>query len=51
MALKLRVRRHYEPGTLILITRFETEDGALRLVDFMPLDDRGSHVVRLAIGE
>ena len=36
-----RVSRHYRPGTLILITRFETEDGALRLVDFMPLHDRG----------
>jgi GH15 family glucan-1,4-alpha-glucosidase len=48
---RARVSRHYQPGTLILITRFETEEGALRLVDFMPLRERPSHVVRLVIGE
>ena len=30
-----RVTRRYRPGTLILETEFETEDGAVRVVDFM----------------
>ncbi len=30
------VRRRYRDGTLILETEFETEEGAVRLVDFMP---------------
>ena len=29
-------QRHYRGDTLILGTRFETKDGAGRLVDFMP---------------
>jgi hypothetical protein len=29
-------QRHYRGDTLILETRFETKDGAMRLVDFMP---------------
>jgi GH15 family glucan-1,4-alpha-glucosidase len=31
-----RVARRYLPGTLILETEFETRDGAVRLIDFMP---------------
>jgi hypothetical protein len=30
------VTRRYRPGTLVLETEFETEDGAVRVVDFMP---------------
>ena len=30
------VSRRYRPGTLILETDFETADGAVRLIDFMP---------------
>jgi GH15 family glucan-1,4-alpha-glucosidase len=31
-----RVERRYRPDTLILETTFETDDGAFRLIDFMP---------------
>ena len=33
------VSRRYRPGTLILETEFQTADGAVRLVDFMPVRD------------
>ena len=36
---------------LILETRFECRDGAVTLVDFMPMGGSHSHVVRLVIGE
>jgi GH15 family glucan-1,4-alpha-glucosidase len=29
-------RRRYRPGTLVLETEFETDDGAVRVIDFMP---------------
>jgi GH15 family glucan-1,4-alpha-glucosidase len=35
------VERRYRDGTLILETDFETDDGAVRLIDFMPLRDGG----------
>src|SRR6267154_1814388 len=37
----VRVIRRYRPGTLILETHFETESGAVTLVDFMPMHRRG----------
>jgi GH15 family glucan-1,4-alpha-glucosidase len=43
----IRVTRRYRPDTLILETRFETEDGAVTLVDFMPPRGRNSDLVRL----
>jgi GH15 family glucan-1,4-alpha-glucosidase len=46
-----RVTRRYRPKTLILETRFETNDGAATLIDFMPLRGRNSDVVRLVRGE
>src|SRR5215467_11011175 len=36
----LRVTRRYRPNTMILETRFETADGAVTLVDFMPVRDK-----------
>jgi GH15 family glucan-1,4-alpha-glucosidase len=45
-----RVTRRYRPDTLILETTFETADGAVRLVDFMPLHDGHSDIVRLVVG-
>ena len=46
-----RVRRRYRGDTLILETRFETGEGIVTLVDFMPLRDRCSNLVRLLVGE
>jgi len=45
-----RTRRRYRPGTLILETEFETEAGAVRLIDFMPPRDRNPDVVRIVEG-
>ena len=36
--------RRYRPGTPILETVFETQDGAATLIDFMPLSDDDEHV-------
>jgi GH15 family glucan-1,4-alpha-glucosidase len=46
-----RATRAYRTNTLILETRFETADGAVTLIDFMPPRSDGSHLVRLVIGE
>jgi GH15 family glucan-1,4-alpha-glucosidase len=46
-----RVSRRYRPGTLILETRFETEEGAVTVMDFMPVRRNHSHLVRLVRGE
>ncbi|MFY9733668.1 MAG: glycoside hydrolase family 15 protein [Rhodoplanes sp.] len=46
-----RVRRQYRDNTLILETRFETAEGAVTLVDFMPPRNEESDLVRLVIGE
>jgi len=46
-----RITRRYRPKTLILETRFETADGAVTLIDFMPQRGRNSDVVRLVVGE
>jgi GH15 family glucan-1,4-alpha-glucosidase len=45
------VNRRYRDDTLILETRFETAEGVVKLVDFMPPRRRGGEVVRLLIGE
>src|SRR6266849_7699245 len=45
-----RTRRHYRPATLILETEFETADGAVRLVDFMPPRETSPCVVRIVEG-
>jgi GH15 family glucan-1,4-alpha-glucosidase len=47
----LRVTRRYQPGTLILETRFETADGVVTLVDFMPMLGRNPDCVRIVVGE
>lgn len=46
-----KVTRRYRPNTLILETRFETEEGAATLVDFMPPREDNSHLCRLLVGE
>jgi len=44
-----RITRRYRPNTLVLETHFETRDGAVTLVDFMPLRQH-SAIVRLVVG-
>ena len=46
-----RTSRSYRGETLILETRFETADGAVTLIDFMPPRGAASDVVRLVRGE
>ncbi|HET9902572.1 MAG TPA: glycoside hydrolase family 15 protein [Xanthobacteraceae bacterium] len=46
-----RVTRRYRDGTLILETRFETSEGAATVIDFMPLRDHVSDLVRIVRGE
>lgn len=48
---KATVTRHYRPNTLILETHFDTSDGAATVIDFMPVRDGGSHLIRLVVGE
>jgi GH15 family glucan-1,4-alpha-glucosidase len=46
------VRRRYRDKTLILETTFETADGAVTLIDFMPLREQGtSHLIRIVQGQ
>ena len=47
---KARITRKYRPNTLILETCFETVDGAVVLVDFMPFHGERSEIVRLVHG-
>jgi GH15 family glucan-1,4-alpha-glucosidase len=42
--------RRYRPHTLILETTFEHADGSFRLIDFMPVRQRSSHIVRIVEG-
>ena len=46
-----RVTRRYRPDTLILETRFETDEGAATLIDFMPARRGNSHIIRILKGE
>jgi GH15 family glucan-1,4-alpha-glucosidase len=45
-----RTTRRYRDATVILETRFETVDGAVELVDFMPPRGKASDIVRLVRG-
>jgi GH15 family glucan-1,4-alpha-glucosidase len=46
-----RASRRYRGDTMILETTFETADGEVTLVDFMPLRDGKSNVVRTVVGK
>ncbi len=48
--VKATTRRQYEPHTLVVETTFETKDGEVCLVDFMPPRAEHSHVVRMVRG-
>lgn len=45
-----RVSRAYQRDTLILETRFSSREGAVDVIDFMPMGRKGSHIVRTVIG-
>jgi GH15 family glucan-1,4-alpha-glucosidase len=45
-----RITRQYRDSTLILETTFETEQGTATIIDFMPLSDGTSDLVRLVVG-
>ncbi|MDQ2778485.1 MAG: glycoside hydrolase family 15 protein [Pseudomonadota bacterium] len=44
------VRRRYREGTLVLETDFETDTGAIRLIDFMPIENQRMDIVRIVEG-
>jgi GH15 family glucan-1,4-alpha-glucosidase len=46
-----RVTRRYRDDTLILETEFETDEGSVVVIDFMPLRDGKSNVVRTVVGK
>ncbi len=43
--------RSYRGHSLVLETRFETADGAITLIDFMPIRGTASDIVRTVVGE
>jgi GH15 family glucan-1,4-alpha-glucosidase len=43
-------RRQYRDQTLVLETEFETPDGAVRIIDFMPIRDKSVDVIRIVEG-
>jgi GH15 family glucan-1,4-alpha-glucosidase len=47
---KFSTRRRYRGDTLILETEFETAQGAVTLIDFMPIDGEASDLVRIVEG-
>src|SRR6185436_5064461 len=46
-----RVQRAYRDGTLTLETDFETDEGTVTVVDFMPIRDVTPDVVRIVVGK
>jgi GH15 family glucan-1,4-alpha-glucosidase len=45
-----KVKRRYIPGTMILETVFTTKTGEVSIMDFMPVEEPDSSVVRLVTG-
>ena len=45
-----RISRAYRDGTMVLETVFDTADGRVALIDFMPVDQADSSVIRLVEG-
>lgn len=46
-----RIRRRYRGDTLILETDFETDEGAVTLIDFMPPRSAASDLIRIVVGK
>src|SRR5678815_5213441 len=47
---RVTVSRRYRADTLILETDFETEKGAVQIIDFMPVRELVSDLVRIVVG-
>jgi glucoamylase len=47
---KPSISRAYHDGTLVLETLFDTADGRVALIDFMPIGRAGSSIIRLVKG-
>jgi GH15 family glucan-1,4-alpha-glucosidase len=45
-----RSQRHYRADTLVLETEHETADGAVAVIDFMPIRDQVPHLIRIVEG-
>ena len=45
-----RVRRQYRPGTLVLETVFETDEGEVAVIDFMPPRTEAPELIRVVEG-
>jgi GH15 family glucan-1,4-alpha-glucosidase len=45
-----QMRRKYRGESLVLETEFDTDDGSVRIIDFMPLSDRRWDIVRIVEG-
>jgi GH15 family glucan-1,4-alpha-glucosidase len=45
-----RVRRSYRGDSLVLETEFDTDEGSVRVIDFMPLSNRRWDIVRIVEG-
>ena len=45
-----KIHRQYKPHTLVVETTFETEDGEVQVIDFMPPRDDNSNLVRIVRG-
>jgi len=46
-----RSTRRYRGDTMILETQFETDEGSVVVIDFMPLRDERSNIVRTVVGK
>src|SRR5688572_17884849 len=46
-----RITRRYRPGTLVLETDFETDAGAVTIIDCMPPRTREPDLVRVVVGK
>jgi hypothetical protein len=46
-----QIRRRYREGTLVLETDYETDDGAVTLIDCMPPRSREPDLVRMVVGK
>ena len=45
-----RIDRRYRDGTLIVETDYTTADGAVTVIDFMPIHDSATDLIRIVVG-